>query len=68
MVKGPSAVLLCISTHGMPLVQSNDLVGTNCRINTTYMIYISNHADYLKGSGMSTYTAADTACVAAAVN
>ena len=31
IVKRPGAVILYISTHGMPLVQSN-LVGTNCCI------------------------------------
>ena len=31
-VKSPSVVVLNISTHGMPLVQSNDVVGTNCCI------------------------------------
>ena len=29
IVKSPSAVVLYISTHGMPLVQSNYLVATN---------------------------------------
>ena len=30
LVKSLSAVILNINTHGMPLVQSNDSVGTNC--------------------------------------
>ena len=30
IVKSPSAVILYISTHGKPLVQSNDLVRTTC--------------------------------------
>ena len=29
-VESPSAVVFYISTHGMPLVQSNYVVGTNC--------------------------------------
>ena len=32
IVISPNAVILYISTHGMPLVQSNYLVGTNCYI------------------------------------
>ena len=29
MTKSPSAVILYINTHGMPLIKSNYLVGTN---------------------------------------
>ena len=44
VVKSPSAVILYISTHGKPHVQSNYLVGTNCCMMSTQIGSVNTHS------------------------
>lgn len=45
-VNSPSAAILCISTHGMILVQSRCLLGSNCCIKWDNNVQCLNGAEF----------------------